>query len=220
MLPLWEDAPSSVIVTRSTGADETDSLVRLFEDVAAKEGWQPSGALRSWLNRSVYFRLYKGGILTGGLQLVLPDGSVTLPYQSVWPEMPVPLHTAHVAVLALLEEHRGQGMLFWHLAIEMWRHCVGHGIMTVFIEVTPRVLPLYQRLGWPLVIQGELRTHWGEPCYLCSLGIPEVAEAILRRAEHSNYYRQIIAQAFRVEMLVSPSDKMGIAGPAVPVVAW
>jgi hypothetical protein len=80
----------------------------------------------------------------------------------------------------------------------MWRYCVGEGITTLFIEVTPRVLPLYQRLGWPLTICGERRQHWSEDCYLCTLGIPDVAEALLRRAEHSPYYRQIIAQAFRV----------------------
>lgn len=210
MLPLCEDSESSVIVTRSTGMDETNNLVHLFENVAAKEGWQPDGALRLWLDRSVYFSLHKNGILAGGLQLVLPDALGGLPYQTVWSEVPVPIgahQAAHVAVLALSEENRGQGMLFWHLGIEMWRHCVGHGIKTVFIEVTPRVLPLYQRLGWPLVMRGELRTHWGEPCYLCSLGIPEVAEAILRRAEHSTYYKQIIAQAFRVEMNISNIDK-------------
>jgi hypothetical protein len=106
--------------------------------------------------------------------------------------------SAHIAVLALAPAFRGQPLLFWRLAVEMWRYCVTEGINTLFIEVTPRILPLYQRLGWPLVIQGQLRRHWGEDCYLCTLGIPEVAEALLRRAEHSSYYRQIIAQAFRV----------------------
>ena len=40
---------------------------------------------------------------------------------------------------------------------------------------TPRTLRCYQRLGWPLVIRGELREHWGEPCYLCSLSVRDVA---------------------------------------------
>lgn len=83
--------------------------------------------------------------------------------------------------------------------------------MTLFIEVTPRVLPLYHRLGWPLNIVGELRSHWGEDCYLCTLGIPEVAEALLRRAEHSPYYRQIVAQAFRVT--TAPIGQEGAADP-------
>ena len=36
---------------------------------------------------------------------------------------------------------------FWHLAVEMWRYCVGEGIATLFIEVTPRVLPI-STSGW------------------------------------------------------------------------
>jgi hypothetical protein len=82
----------------------------------------------------------------------------------------------------------------------MWRWCVGEGIATLSLEVTPRVLPLYRRLGWPLQIRGEARVHWGEECYLCTLGVPEVAEALLRRAGRSPYYRHIIAQAFRVAL--------------------
>lgn len=202
MLPLWEDAASGVRVVRLTEPEEIETLVRLFEDVADVEGWHPEGALRLWLSHSVYFALLVQGKIVGGLQLVLPDALGALPCQTLWPEVAAGSShcAAHIAILALEEAYRGQGLLFWRISVEMWRYCVGEGIAHLFIEVTPRVLPLYRRLGWPLGIVGELRLHWGEDCSLCTLGIPEVAETLLRRAERSGYYRQIIAQAFRVTL--------------------
>jgi hypothetical protein len=55
-------------------------------------------------------------------------------------------------------EHRGDGITCYDTS-----HAVDQPfIATLLIEVTPRVLPLYWRLGWPLQIRGELRRHWGE----------------------------------------------------------
>lgn len=208
VLPLWKDTGTGAQVLRLTEPEEVEVLVSLFEGIAATEGWQPEGALQLWRNRSVYFALKVDKQFAGGLQLVLPDPAGTLPCQTIWPEVQAgPSSRAHVAILALDEAFRGQGILFWHLVIEMWRYCVGTGIATLYLEVTPRVLPLYQRLGWPLEIRGELRTHWGEPCFLATLGIPEVAEALLRRAEHSPYYRAIISQAFRVALQPAPERR-------------
>ena len=207
MVSLWHSADKRVEVVQLNPPQdlrEVDSLVELFKRIAATEGWQPGDALDQWKERSVYFALKVSGQLAGGLQLVRPDTRGLLPCATLWPEVispSSPWRSVHVAILALDTAYRGEGILFWHLAVEMWRHCVGHGIATLFIEVTPRVLPLYQRLGWPLAIRGELRCHWGEACYLCTLGIPEVAATLLERAEHSAYYRQVIAQAFRVTML-------------------
>lgn len=202
MRSLWEDSEHGVRVVRLTAPEEVEMLVQLFESIAQAEGWKPEGALRSGRRRSVYFALEVQGELAGGLQLVLLDGAGTLPYQHIWPEVPLAAgdRQAHVGILAMTTPFRGQTLLFWRLVVEMWRHCVGAGLVSLSIEITPRVLPLYWRLGWPLKVQGELREHWGEPCYLALLGIPEVAESLLRRAEHSAYYREIIAQAFRVEL--------------------
>ena len=199
MLPLWESAENSVCIVRLTEPEEIAALISLFETVAQKENWQPGNALRLWLDRSIYFALEMNGQLVGGLQLVLPDLAGSLPCKTVWPEVPkLSSHAAHIAILALDETVRGHSILFWLLAVEMWRYCVTEGIALLFIEVTPRVLPLYRRLGWPLVVQGELRLHWGEDCLLCTLGVPEVASALLQRAERSQYYRQIVSQAFRL----------------------
>lgn len=230
MSPLWSSAESDSRVVllaephqTPDGSARLDDLVSLFEAVALAEGWQPGNALTLWQSRSVYFALEMQEELAGGLQLILPGMASPLPCFDLWPEAyadvgaAVCKRSAHICVLALAEGYRGQGLLFWRLAIEMWRYCVGHGITHVFIEVTPRVMPLYQRLGWPLVVRGELRTHWGEPCYLCSLGIPEVAEAILRRAEHSDYYRQIIAQAFRLPVLLSRAETEAFGAETVHV---
>jgi hypothetical protein len=212
MLPLWEDVETGVPgvrVVRLTEPAEIEELVRLIEVVAREERWQPGDAVRRPRDRSVYFAVEAAGQLVGGLQLVLPGPGGRLPCHDLWPDAaPSSLRrgapTAHVSVLALAPAVRGQSLLFWHLVVEMWRYCVGEGIATLYLEVTPRVLPLYRRLGWPLALQGDKKVHWGEECCLCTLGIADVAQALLVRAEHSRYYRQIIAQAFRVTL---PADR-------------
>ena len=221
MFSLWGDVASDARVVRMTTPEEVEDLVRLFEKVADAEGWQPDGALRRWQSRSTYFGLEVEGRLAGGLQLVRPDASVTLPCQDVWPEVSTPsARCSHVAILALDKAFRGQDILFWRLVVEMWRHCVGEGINTLSIEVTPRVLPIYRRLGWPLEIRGDLRRHWGEDCYLCSLGIPEVAETLLRRAERSSFYRQIVSQAFRVSIpATAERERAAVDAPLAAAVA-
>ena len=184
--------------------------MRLFEAVSEEQGWQPGAALRDFRPQSVYFALNRADeeSFIGGLQLVLPDASGRLPCQAVWPDVQgVPQRSAHIAILAVEAAYRGTPLLFWHLAVEMWRYGVSHGLTTLFIEVTPRVLPLYRRLGWPLTIVGERRVHWGEACYLCTLGLPEVARVLLEKAEHSAYYRQIVAQAFRVTMVGNEAEE-------------
>lgn len=200
MRALWKDAESGVRVVRLTEAAEVEALICLFEAIAVAEGWQPEGALQGGRERSVYFALERRGQPVGGLQLALPDRAGRLPCQALWPEAAVGPNAAHVAILALAEPLRGEGRLFWALGVELWRYCVASGIATLFLEVTPRVLPLYRRLGWPLQQAGERRQHWGEDCYLCSLGVPEVAAALLRKAERSPYYRRIVAQAFRLPL--------------------
>ena len=204
MEPLWKDIQGRAQVARLTQPEEIEALVCLFETIAQEEGGEPGNALPLWQNRSVYFALEVEGQIVGGLQLVLPDIEGALPCHSVWPETPTAPsgRYAHIAILALNSAVRGQSLLFWRLAVEMWRYCVGVGIASLFIEVTPRILPLYRRLGWPLEVRGERRAHWGEDCYLCALGIPEVAQALLRRAEASNCYQRIIAQAFRVTISI------------------
>ena len=106
-----------------------------------------------------------------------------------------------MAMLATESQSQNQTHLFWQLVVEIWRYCVRENITTLYMEMTPRALPLCQWLGWPLDIVGERRLHWGEECYLCTLSIPEVARAILQRAEDSPYYRQIATQAFRLAMV-------------------
>lgn len=201
MVPLWENEQVGAQVVRLAEPSEIGELVSLFEGIAQRESWQPGGALRLWQDRSVYFGLELEGQLAGGLQLVLPDERGTFPCQNVWPEVAVedPACSVHVSIMALEEQYRGQSALFWLLAAEMWRYCVGEGIGHLLIEVTPRVLPIYQRMGWPLVICGEKRLHWGEDCYLCSMAVSEVTSELVRRSSRSMSYRAVATQAFRLQ---------------------
>ncbi|BCM94489.1 hypothetical protein IAD21_06396 (plasmid) [Abditibacteriota bacterium] len=208
MQMLWQEAESAASVVRLTNAAEVRELVAVFAAIAAEQGWEPGGALEQYTQRSVYFAL-RGGAwgthLLGGLQLLLPEESGTLPCHILWPTAPLypsrngKPRCAHLAMLGLLGEARGHRLHFWHLGIEMWRFCIAVGITTLFIEVTPRVLPLYQYLGWPLTICGDTLLHWGEECYLCTMELPDVAQTLLRRAQNSRHYHRIIAQAFRLE---------------------
>jgi len=135
MLPLWCEPDSGLRVGLLTEPEEIEKLVRLFEDVADAQGWQPEGALRLWLARSVYFALEVNGKLAGGLQLALPDSQGGLPCQVVWPE--VSIHNAgrcaHVCMMSLAESYRGENAHFWRLAAEMWRYCVEGSIATLFM---------------------------------------------------------------------------------------
>lgn len=179
------DAPAEVAAVRA-----------LFARVAREEGWQPDGALEADADRSVYFALSVVGELAGGLQLVLPDGKGRLPCHALWPEVPTdPARSAHVAVLALERPYRGRQALFWLLGVALWRYCLAEGIETLSLEVTPRVLPLYRRLGWPLTIHGDLREHWGEGCFLCALDVQGVAEAVAQKARRSRTYQRILILA-------------------------
>ncbi len=208
MLSLWQEVGGDTRVGRLTQADEIEELIGLFEAIAAEQGWHPGGALRQWEERSVYFGLRGGepsAPLLGGLQLLFPEASGRLPCHALWPEAPLlgarasgQPQCAHIAMLGLVSAARGHPLHFWRLAIEMWRYCIAAHLMTLFIEVTPRVLPLYRHVGWPLTICGERRLHWGEECYLCRMELPEVARVLLTRAQNSPHYQSIIAQALRL----------------------
>lgn len=105
--------------------------------------------------------------------------------------------TAHVTILALERPYRGRPGLFGPLCVELWRWCHDRNVAQIVIEATPPTLRLYRRLGWPLEVIGELRPHWGEECYLCRMGVRQVAEALADRAGRSPSYRLLVEQAYR-----------------------
>lgn len=201
---------SQLQVTCATSDEDIEDVVRLFEEIAAAEGWKPEGELRAHVLCSTYFGLWQPGsngtqnsglrnrgTVIGGLQLVHPDAAGKLPSQRVWPELPIDARkgvTAHIAVLAVDATWRGKaGGLFWLLTAAMWHHCVQSGIRELWLEATPRTMRCYERFGWPLEVKGELREHWGEPCYPCRLSVREVAGALTERAVRSRVYRRILA---------------------------
>ena len=187
-------------------ASEADAVTHLFEKIAAAEGWQPGDQLRAHIERSTYFGAFDGELLVGGLQLVAPDGAGELPTHQVWPELPRIEKTSpalHAAVLAVLPEYRRKdcGAAFWSLGVALWRYCVERRIKTVYLETTPKMLRCYHLLGWPLVVVGELRQHWGEQCYASCLDIREVAGSLAERAFASTTYQGI------VKAMIAPAPK-------------
>lgn len=182
------------------GQAEAESVVQLFEQIAAAEDWQPGDQLRAHLERSVYFGVWEGELLVGGIQLVTPDVAGEVPTHQVWPELPIQEAASgmlHAAVLVVLPEYRGKdnGAAFWQLGSALWRYCVEHSVKTIWLEATPKMLRCYRLLGWPLLVIGELREHWGEPCYPCSLSVREVAGSLAERALISTTYRSIFTAA-------------------------
>lgn len=201
--PSAPDTPNTHVARLLTDTGATDALVSLFARIADEEGWQPSGELGAYRHRSVYFGLYDGSEPVGGLQVVLPDGSGTLPCLRVWPEHDFTGRSdvAHVAMLAVVQPVRGKQnagpspFLFWLLCVEMWRWCRTRGIAELWLEATPRTLGCYRRMGWPLAVRGPLREHWGEPCYLVSLNMEAVTQSVTAKARRSSTYRRILALA-------------------------
>jgi GNAT superfamily N-acetyltransferase len=180
--------------------EEAEPILRLFEKIASEEGWQPNGEIRAHQERSVYLGVWEEDRIVGGLQLVSPDASGHLPTHKVWGELPVIENketVLHAAVLALLPEYRGKdnGAVFWNLGVELWRYCVETGVKSLWLEATPKTMRGYRLLGWPLVVQGELRVHWGEPCYSCTLSVREVAGSLAERAITSDRYRSLFTEA-------------------------
>jgi hypothetical protein len=180
----------------------SSKMVAFFTRIAQEEGWQPQGEIVALQDHSTYFALQDAEkTLLGGLQLVLP-GAVPFPCLKVWPELEVvlavhPQQNAHVAILAVARQWRGQkgGAPFWLLCAAMWRYCVEREIRTLWLEATPTMLRCYRLLGFPLEVRGELREHWGEPCYPCSLSVRQVAGVLAEKAVRSHTYGRIFATA-------------------------
>ena len=196
-----------VAVHALTSPSDVTELIRLFERIARAEGWRPGDALRRYRDRSAYFGARVGDRLAGGLQLVLPGTGCPLPCRAVWPEAVDGLDTldgldaAEVLILALLPQYRGGHGLLWPLCVAMWRLCADEGIGTLLLEATPPTLSVYRRLGFPLEVVGGLREHWGEDCYLCRMGVAEVADALAAKAARSRTYRDILALACQESVL-------------------
>lgn len=190
---------------------ESERVIQLFEHIAKEEGWQPGDQLRAHSARSTYLGVWDGEFLAGGLQLVTPDEAGEVPTHIVWPELPIVDATSgvlHAAVLAVLPEYRGKdnGAAFWQLGSALWRYCVEHSVKTIWLEATPKMLRCYRLLGWPLVVIGELREHWGEPCYSCALSVREVAGSLAERALISTTYRSIFTAALEPAPLATLSS--------------
>lgn len=199
-----------VTIVCPTDTEQVEALIRVFEQIAAEQSWQPGNQLRAYPQTSHYFAVLVAGEWAGGMQVVLPDADGHLPCHAVWPESEVIAQgcTAHVTMLALCPQYRGRHGLFWPLCVEFWRWCVAEGVETVVLEATPLMLERYRRVGWPLEVIGDLRTHWGEECYLTGMKVREVAGSLLARALRSPIYRVLIEQAIR------PVSRIRCASPS------
>lgn len=178
---------------------EIETLIRVFEEIATEEGWQPDGQIREYGSNSVFFAALVDGQIAGGLKLVVANGRDPMPASHVWPEIELRDRTdvAHAAILALKSEYRGHDGLFGSLCVEMWRYCVASRIKEIYLECVPKNLTLYRRIGWPLEVVGKLRTHWGEKCYLCRMGTDDVARSLCDKALRSEGTSKLVSQASR-----------------------
>lgn len=198
MQTLYE-LPGAARVVRLTRPDEVERLLTVLEGVACELRWQPGDDLRAWRESARHLAVMAGDTVAGGLQIVYGTGYNALPYRRVWPEVDATdaAGAAQVTILALERKHRGRPDLFGPLCVEMWRWCAADGIATIVIEATPATLAVYRRLGWPLEVIGGLRMHWGEECYLCRMGVRQVAEALAAKALQSPSHRRMVEQAYR-----------------------
>lgn len=186
-------------IVRVTEKDEASALVDVLEGIAAELRWQPGEQLRNNEEAALHLAVLAGGQIVGGLQAMFGSAASSLPCHHVWPEVEITdkAHALHVTILALQQEHRAHSCLFWPLCVELWRWSKQQGIQSILLEATPPTLRVYQRLGWPLAIIGDLRMHWGEPCYLCRMSVEEVEETLMEKAQRSAIYRTLVEQAHR-----------------------
>lgn len=199
-----------------TAPAEVTCLLEQLERIAGELSWQPEDQIRTSADQAIHIAAVVGDQVAGGLQVVvnkqavrnkqalvqgeitMGNGSRCLPCLSVWPEVNVGERpAAHITILALEREYRGHPGLFWPLCVELWRWCYAGGIHTLFLEATPATMRVYQRMGWPLEVVGELRPHWGEDCYLCRTDIQQMEQEIICRASQSVRYRAFLEQAHR-----------------------
>jgi hypothetical protein len=192
-----DDTQGEVSVARLTTPAETDALLQLFQEIAVEQCWQPGESLQSTPPHAVHFALCQSANLIGGLQLVRPDAEGKLPCQQVWPEVSLPDAPAHVTILGLTAEHRGNPALFWSLCQELWCYCTDQKIRSLLLEATPRMAALYKRMGLPLQVISDARVHWGEPCLLASVDIVTVAGTVVLRARHSPLFRQLVMNSLQ-----------------------
>lgn len=203
------------VVALAPGA-EVDALIGFFARIATELSWQPGDQLRAHQHTALHLAVWVGEELAGGLQVVMRAGEADMPYRRVWPEAGTAgTATAHVTILALEKKFRGRPGLFGPLCVELWRCCRAANAQQIVIEATPPTLRLYRRLGWPLRIIGGLRPHWGEECYLCAMGVREVAEALAAKAERACSYRVLVNQAHRGPLVRAASSvKPSLTGTA------
>ena len=197
MQTLYE-GPGDTRISQLTGTDEIDNLLTQLERIAAELSWQPGDQIRAGATDASHLVGVVENRVAGGLQVIVENEAVSLPCRKVWPEVQTGQGpAAHVTILALEREYRGRPGLFWPLCVELWRWCQAGGVATLMLEATPATMRVYQRMGWPLEIVGDLRLHWGENCYLCRSGIRQMEDAIALRAQQSALYRGFIKQACR-----------------------
>lgn len=178
--------------------DEIIEVRNLFQQVAEEMGWQRETQERGD-GTTLIFASYAFGRLAGAIEVQMPGASGRIPILSVWPELDLPpsLRHAELVLLALAPPFRGSAACLWSLCFEMWRHCRDIGLRTLLMEVPPRNLRIYRRLGWPLEVIGPERLHWGEPCFPCSLCLDAAAASVLEKADRFPELRFIREQAFR-----------------------
>ena len=187
----------NVTIVTLTHEEAIEALLRLFEQVAVEQGWQSGNQLRAYSEQSIYFAVTINGDLVGGVQLVVGSTNGLLPCLTVWPELGLSGRTnvTDLALIAFLSEYRGKCALFWRVLVEVWRYCHQQGINELWMEITPRILKLYRKLGWPLEVMGPLRHHWGEECYPCMVDVQELEDLFIGKARQSSFYQELLAQA-------------------------
>lgn len=177
---------------------EIDEAQALFERVSLEMEWRREPASPSAVAPYV-FASYVGDRIAGAIEVRPPGASGRLPILDTWPELRLDRFDRHaeLVLLAVAPDFRGSTACLWALCVEMWRHCRNIGLQTLLMEVPPRNVRIYRRLGWPLEVIGPDRLHWGEPCFPCSLCLDAVAASVLEKADRLPELRFIRKQALR-----------------------
>lgn len=186
-----------VTVSQLESRDDTLILLELFSQIACEQGWQPGTYLSSIPANSIHFALHSGGEIIGGVQVVLPDAEGKLGCHAIWPEADTPAASAHITILALKKEFRGNIELFWILGACLFSFAADNRIKTLVLEATPGMVGIYRKMGLPLEIVGTGKMHWGEICHLTAFSVAEAAGTVFIKARRSAIFARFVLSSLQ-----------------------
>jgi len=129
---------------------------------------------------AVHIVAWSGAEAIATCRLVFPLPHRPLPFESVFgPLGDAPGPMVELGRATVDSRLRGEGgRIFMGLAAQSWRAMRSRGLSTVVGVTTERLVALFRALGFPIVVSGAPRRHWGEERVPILCAGPAAVEAL------------------------------------------